>query len=152
VLHPGLKWKWLKKAWRGRPGCLSRARVEVKKLWLEYANITVTAEDTESLRIEDNARWMDDDLWSDFSDVENDASTNEYQKWCEKGRQPNVYRPLEFWLTQRQKQAYPRLSRMARDLFTIPAMSDELERIFSSAGLMTTPHRGRLSARAIREA
>jgi hypothetical protein len=28
-------------------------------------------------------------------------------------------------------------------------MSDEPERIFSSAGLMTTPHRGRLSARAI---
>jgi hypothetical protein len=41
---------------------------------------------------------------------------------------------------------------MARDLFTIPVMLDELERIFLSAGLMTTPHRGRLSARAIGEA
>jgi hypothetical protein len=41
---------------------------------------------------------------------------------------------------------------MAKDLFTIPAMSVELERIFSSAGLMTTSHRGRLSARAIGEA
>jgi hypothetical protein len=38
---------------------------------------------------------------------------------------------------------------MARDLFTIPAMSDELERVFSSAGLMVTPLRGRLSAKAI---
>jgi hypothetical protein len=46
---------------------------------------------------------MDDDLLSDFSDVGNDASTDEYQKWCEEGRQPNVYRPLEFWSTQRQK-------------------------------------------------
>jgi hypothetical protein len=41
---------------------------------------------------------------------------------------------------------------MARDLFTILAMLDKLERIFLSAGLMTTPHRGRLSARAIGEA
>ena len=41
---------------------------------------------------------------------------------------------------------------MANDLFTIPAMLVELERIFSSAGLMTTPHRGRLSAPAIGEA
>jgi hypothetical protein len=41
---------------------------------------------------------------------------------------------------------------MARDLFAILAMLDELERIFSSAGLMTTPHRGRLSAQAIGEA
>jgi hypothetical protein len=31
-------------------------------------------------------------------------------------------------------------------------MSDEPERIFSSAGLMTTPRRGRLSARTIGEA
>jgi hypothetical protein len=54
--------------------------------------------------------------------------------------------------TQGQKQAYPRLSRMARDLYTILAMSDEPERIFSSAGLMTKPRRGRPSARAIREA
>jgi hypothetical protein len=48
-LHPGYKWKWLEKAWRGCPGWISRARVGVKKLWLEYANITVTTEDTESL-------------------------------------------------------------------------------------------------------
>ena len=41
---------------------------------------------------------------------------------------------------------------MAIDLFTIPAISDEPERIFLSAGLMTTPHRGRLFARAIGEA
>jgi hypothetical protein len=37
---------------------------------------------------------------------------------------------------------------MARDLCTITATSDEPGRIFSGAGLMTTPHRGRLSARA----
>jgi hypothetical protein len=58
VLHPGLKWKWLEKAWRGRSSWISQARVEVKKLWLEYANIIVTTEDTESLRVEDNAGWM----------------------------------------------------------------------------------------------
>jgi hypothetical protein len=80
VLHPGLKWKWLEKAWRARPSWVSRARVEVNKLWLEYADVTVTTKDTESLRVEDNARWMDDDLLSDFSDVENDAPTDSYQK------------------------------------------------------------------------
>jgi hypothetical protein len=29
---------------------------------------------------------MDDDLLSDFSDVENDASTDSYEKWCEEVR------------------------------------------------------------------
>jgi hypothetical protein len=41
---------------------------------------------------------------------------------------------------------------MARDPFTILAMLDEPERVFLSAGLMITPYRGRLSARAIGEA
>jgi hypothetical protein len=150
VLHPGLKWKWLEKAWRDRPGWIEEARTEVKKLWLEYSDLVITNEDVTSMRVDD-ARWMDDDLLSDFSDLEGDI-TDEYQRWCEEGRQPTEFRPLEFWSTQRQKQAYPRLSRMARDLFTIPAMSDEPERVFSSSGLMTTPHRGRLSARAIGEA
>jgi hypothetical protein len=56
VLHPSLKWKWLKKAWRGRPNWISQARVKVKKLWLKYANLLVTTKDTESLRVKDNAR------------------------------------------------------------------------------------------------
>jgi len=38
----GLRRKWLEKAWRGCPSRISQARVEVKKLWLEHANITVT--------------------------------------------------------------------------------------------------------------
>jgi hypothetical protein len=38
---------------------------------------------------------------------------------------------------------------MAKDLFSIPAMSDKLERVFSSAGLIVTPLRGWLSAKTI---
>jgi hypothetical protein len=140
ALLPGLEWKWLGKAWRGSPDWINRARVEVKKLWLEYAEITVNTEDSESLKVEDNACWMDEDLSSDFSDLENDTSTE------------NEYRPREFWSTKRQKQAYPRLLRMVRNLFTVPAMSDEPERIFLCAGEITTTHRGRLSARTIRKA
>ena len=34
---------------------------------------------------------------------------------------------------------------MAIDLFTIPAMSDEPERTFSSCSLMITSHRGKLN-------
>jgi hypothetical protein len=148
VLHPGLKWKWLEKAWRDRPQWIKEAKNNVHSLWLEYASLPVTDEDLQSAMPEDNARWMDDDLLSDFSDLDN-STGDEYVRWCEEGRQPKEFRPLEFWSTQRQRESYPRLSKMARDLFTIPAMSDEPERVFSSAGLMVTPLRGRLSAKAI---
>jgi hypothetical protein len=46
-------------------------------------------------------------------------------------------------VTRRQ---YPRLSRMAIDLFTIPTMSDGLERTFSSCSLIITSHRGSLES------
>jgi hypothetical protein len=50
------------------------------------------------------------------------------------------------------RQKYPRLSKMARDLFLIPAMSNEPERTFSAAGDTVVPQRKRLSADAISEA
>src|SRR5438477_7916145 len=44
---------------------------------------------------------------------------------------------------------YPRLSRMALDVMTVPAMSAEVERLFSAVGLMVTPLRNRLDASTI---
>ncbi|KAI8401843.1 hypothetical protein FOFC_18712 [Fusarium oxysporum] len=41
--------------------------------------------------------------------------------------------PLSWWLREEQQQAYPRLSRMAVDILSIPAMSAEPERVFSGA-------------------
>ncbi|CAC9885918.1 unnamed protein product [Aureobasidium pullulans] len=148
VLHPGLKWKYIEKVWRDRPAWIVQARRNVEDLWQEYASLPITEEDKQSAMVEDNARWMDDDMLSEFSDV-GEETNDEYIRWNEEGRLPKEFRPLEFWSTKRQRETYPRLSKMARDLFTIPAMSDEPERVFSSAGLMVTPLRGKLSARAI---
>ena len=47
------------------------------------------------------------------------------------------------WWIQHQKD-YPQLSRMALDLLAIPAMSSEVERVFSSTGMMVTDRRNRL--------
>jgi hypothetical protein len=91
---------------------------------------------------------MDDDLLSDFSDLDN-SSGDEYTRWFEEGRQPKEFRPLEYWSTRLQREIHPRHSKMARDLFTIPAMSDESERVFSNAGPKVTPLRGQSSAKTI---
>src|SRR6266480_5416771 len=39
---------------------------------------------------------------------------------------------LNWWLQEGQRKRYLRLSRLARDIFSIPPMSDEPERVFSS--------------------
>ena len=42
------------------------------------------------------------------------------------------------------KAKFPRLARFARDVFGIPGMSAEVERLFSSTKLMILPHRSYL--------
>jgi len=55
--------------------------------------------------------------------------------------------PYEYWHIRRLK--YPRLSRMALDLLTVPPMSAECERLFSTTGRMVTKSRKRLDASTI---
>ena len=47
------------------------------------------------------------------------------------------------WWIQHQDD-FPKLSQMALDIFSVPAMSAEVERVFSSTGLMITDRRNRL--------
>jgi len=49
---------------------------------------------------------------------------------------------LEWWAAHRDE--YPRLSKMALDLFSIPMMSAECERVFSSAKNLITERRNGL--------
>lgn len=57
--------------------------------------------------------------------------------------------PAVFWNSRAMKETFPRLQKMALDLYTIPAMSDESERVFSSTGIMVRPHRSKLSIMTI---
>src|SRR5579871_2222167 len=52
------------------------------------------------------------------------------------------YDPIQYWNNRFHTQ--PGLARMALDALAVPPCSDELERLFSSAKLLITPHRSRL--------
>ena len=58
-----------------------------------------------------------------------------------------IVNPLEYWKGMKHK--YPILFRMAMDIFSIPAMSSECEREFSSAGDVVTSDRNRLDDKTI---
>jgi hypothetical protein len=53
--------------------------------------------------------------------------------------------PLEWWLQDVQRKRWPRLSLLAIEIFTIPAMSDEPERIFSGGRRTMRWDRAKLS-------
>ena len=58
---------------------------------------------------------------------------------------------LEWWTRQEQRDRFPLLSRMAIDIFSIPAMSSEPERVFSGAKHTISEQRNRLKASTIEE-
>lgn len=57
--------------------------------------------------------------------------------------------PLAWWLREEQQQRYPRLSKMAIDILSIPAMSAEPERVFSGARRTIAWDRCQLGGRTI---
>ncbi|OBS15380.1 hypothetical protein FPOA_27103 [Fusarium poae] len=74
---------------------------------------------------------------------------DEYEQWQRniEDADASVTDPYEYWHIRRLK--YPRLSRMALDLLTVPLMSAEYERLFSTTGYMVTKSRNRLDASTI---
>ena len=56
---------------------------------------------------------------------------------------------MEWWTNQVQRTRFPDLSRLAIEIFSIPAMSDEPERIFSKARRTILWERGLLEPDSI---
>ena len=68
---------------------------------------------------------------------------DEYQHYCLLTAEIGDWEsPLAWW--QAHEKVFPRLAQMARDIFSIPAMSAEVERLFSSTKLMIPPARNLL--------
>lgn len=52
--------------------------------------------------------------------------------------------PRAWWLEPTQRRIYPNLSKLALDLLSIPAMSAEVERLFSSCKISITDRRNQI--------
>lgn len=65
---------------------------------------------------------------------------DEYQRYCQlEPEEVEWVSSLAWW--KAHEKVFPRLAQMARDIFSIPAMSAEVERLFSSTKLMLPPAR-----------
>ena len=58
---------------------------------------------------------------------------DEYEAYSREKAIPIQTSALDQWLAEERRTAWPRLSQMAIDILSIPAMSDEPERVFSGA-------------------
>lgn len=126
-------------------------------IWREYSVIPLPHALSPTAVAKNRKIHANNDLF-DLSDGESDSellstAADEYSIFATtQKRVRGITRLLEWWSSREIQERYPRLSRMAIDLFTIPAMSDEPERTFSSTGIIITPHRSQLSPEIIGQA
>jgi hypothetical protein len=73
------------------------------------------------------------------------ARVDEYAQYC---ASPivNTDDAVGWWMQETPRKAYPNLSKMAFDYLSIPGMSAEPERLFSSTKLTVTDRRNRLGS------
>jgi hypothetical protein len=75
--------------------------------------------------------------------VDEAPTLDEYQRWLKEAQDATVTDLIDYWKFKRS--SYPRLELMALEILTIPAMSAEVERVFSSAKQTITDRRARLN-------
>lgn len=170
VLHPCYGWAALARYFKGNPHAkewLSEYKHSVKKLWeKDYQNLplkpvcnqsfpsaSITHRGRSEFETFLDSAMQDDEDEDDMTAVDAgiDPFIDEYEIYCRTWRRadPQLYQENPYLWWKAHEQEYPRLSRMASDVLSIPAMSAQTEREFSSCGRMVGPWRTRLDRQAI---
>jgi hypothetical protein len=146
ILHPSRRKTHIEKNW---PKTWHKAVFDdVKKLWVnEYKGLPIL-HSTPSLV--SKAQPDEYDLLAQELDVVGPTlDADEYEAYTSQKPIPIDCSPLTWWLRDEQQERYPRLSRMAIDILSIPAMSADPERVFSGARRTVSWDRMRLGASTI---
>ena len=141
VLDPNAKWKYIENNWN--QAWVPRARVTMEKFWDEHkpANSS-TSTSTTSIT---NEQPIVKNAFSNWKKrhVETPSNEDEYKRYCAAECVLDVD-PRTWWQETTQQVNYPTLSKLALDILSIPAMSADCERLFSSAKILISDLRNRL--------
>ena len=144
LLNPSKRAAYLDKVWL--PEWKPSAIEDVEKLWTsKYKSFNTeqsqpeihTTDSDKELTVLERLEIRLSVVQKDTSDVVVDDIIRFIEdKPIDMGRDPNTKKklhPLQWWLLPEQRCRYPRLSRIAIDIFSIAPISDEPERVFSSS-------------------
>lgn|SRR5215469_2341752 len=164
VLNPEHKWDYFETNWEDCPEWITQAKKSIKDFWLTMYkdSESKTKQSTTGDASESNPI-----LQKDPSDFDQWVSRHkyhrtglkkiqdEYEQYLETDHFPNQQSEdtlpnfqqksvnlCTFWA--RYEEQYPALAQMAYDILSIPAMSAECERVFSSAKLLLSDRRARM--------
>ena len=141
LLHPALKVKFMNSVgYKERD--INRYRAEAEKRFTDQY-VMLDRSPIIQRRGQKRSRPMDSDSSSDAEEY------NEFNQFLQMKRDRRCNNPLEWW--SNAQSLYPKLAKMARDVFAVPATGAGVEREFSISGRVITKQRNRLSPTTIRD-
>jgi hAT family C-terminal dimerisation region len=151
VLQPSRKWVWLHEQWASDPSkrtWLETAKKAVQQLWKEEYKGKFDAQ--EAITLASHPKHPNDEFGSlsEHRKVKNLGSSrptniDPLQTYIERDPEGHDEDVQDYWNSRIQSQ--PDLAHFALDMLALPVSSAECERIFSSAKLLITASRNRLS-------
>lgn len=164
ALHPSYGYDYFERHWKkamNKPQWYSDMQSAVGSLFDEYRRQAEVETQAQAGLVEDDNDEIDADVneYSSFG-KRSISSLNAQRKKAKAVSELDIFQtrpiyaedldvasPLEWW--SRHQLEYPVLYRMALDLFSIPGMSAECERVFSQTKKMITDERNRLSPETV---
>ncbi|CEJ83197.1 hypothetical protein VHEMI03217 [[Torrubiella] hemipterigena] len=154
VLVPTHKWRFFEKGVVWKNDWVEDAQTAVQKVWeeeykqLDCPSLVSPPQSQQSEKKKEN-RFKS---WS-RQHIKVPEVIDEYKRYYKEPvmeMDPDeVFNPIEWWQESTKQKMYPNLSKMALDLLLIPAMSAEVERLFSSCKITITERRNRIGIDAV---
>jgi hypothetical protein len=148
ALHPSFRFDWFEDNWHTKPAWIDAAKVAIEGLFHQYVKqYAVERPASQSSQSDQDTNppvpfWFTTTRRRVPPARRRHASDELALFWAEDQSEP-IMNPLLWW--QKKAEQYPTLSKMALDLFAIPGMSAECERVFSSAKKVVTDERNSIS-------
>ncbi|TKA65602.1 hypothetical protein B0A49_12935, partial [Cryomyces minteri] len=140
ALHPAYKFDYFEEKWNQHRNWITTAKAAVTGLFQQYvdraAHQVSDYEDESSVSESEFSAFCRTS--SSFRSKKRRLCGTELDRFMNESLE-NVKDPLDWW--RRRTDTYPVLSKMAFDLFSVPGMSSECERVFSAAKKLITDER-----------
>ena len=144
VLDPTLKWSYFE-SWK--PEWQPNIRQKLQAFWENHYRPSAIARDQAHHEINTNNQFLQ---WLQSRRGSVNSNSDELEQYLsEPSLVQNDRTALDWWLDSEQRTRLPFLSRMAIDVFSVPAMSSEPERVFSGAKHTLTEQRMRCNIETI---
>jgi hypothetical protein len=152
MLNPEQKWEYLSYTWRDKKDWVSTAKRQFKELWAQYPYPdAATRSSLASRELKRKESILADELsaWRHASKKKVKIMDEHEEYLSTPPLEAGTVTNLVIWWGHHRGQ-WPKLSRLAFDALSIPAMSAEYERSFSDAGRTVTDERASLPPRGDR--